>query len=123
MSTLAPDSAEAKRIDTALREWRQGDLALDEQWFIHAGDPSEPLTDAAAEGGEAGLQALTSEVAGLVVTQTCDIVRTCVTRPYVEVAPLVRVGADDLLAIQRRRRPGHTTLPALVASPSRTSTG
>lgn len=117
MATLAPDSAEAQRIDAALHEWRQGDLALGEQWFIHAGDPSEPLTEAAAEAGAAGLQALTSEVAGLVVvTQTCDIVRDCVTRPYVEVAPLVQVATDALLDAQRGRRPGHATLPALLAS-------
>ena len=76
-----------------------------------------PLTAAAAEGDDAGLQALTSEVLGLVVlTQTCDVVRSCVTRPYVEVAPLVQVETDDLLAIQRGRRPGHAALPALVDS-------
>ena len=117
MSTLAPDSDEAKRIDAALKEWRQGDLALDEPWFIHAGDPAEPLTDSAAQATEGGLQALTSEVAGLVVvTQTCDIVRSCTTRPYVEVAPLMRVDADDLLTVQRGRRPAQATLPTLVAS-------
>jgi hypothetical protein len=114
---LAPESAEAKGIDAALQQWRQGDLALDERWFIHAGDPAEPLTEAAAEAGDEGLQALTSEVAGLaVVTQTCDVVRSCAMRPYVEVSPLVQVRADDLPAIQRGRRPALATLPALLAS-------
>jgi hypothetical protein len=114
--TLAPDSAEAKGIDAALQEWRQGDLALDELWFIHVGDPAEPLTDASAEADAAGLQALTSEVAGLaIVTQTCDVARTCAARPYVEVAPVVRVEADDLVAIQRGRRPALATLPALAS--------
>jgi hypothetical protein len=102
---LAPDSPEVTGIDAALNEWRQGDLALDESWFVHVGDPAEPLTDASAEAGAEGLQALTSEVAGLVVvTQTCDVVRTCLTRPYVEVSPLVPMRADDLLAVQRGRR-------------------
>jgi hypothetical protein len=115
--SLAPASDEAKRIDAAMNEWRQGDFALGEQWFVHVGDPAEPLTDAAAQAGEGGLQALTSEVAGLVVvTQTCDVVRSCTSRPYVEVAPLVRVDADYLLAVQRGRRPTHATLPALAAS-------
>jgi hypothetical protein len=115
--TLAHESAEVKAIDAALQHWRQGDLALEEGWFIHIGDPAEPLTDASAEAADEGLQAVTSEVAGLaVVTQTCDVVRTCVTRPYVEVSPLVRVGADDLSAIQRGRRPALATLPALLAS-------
>ena len=91
MATLSPDSDEAKRIDAALQEWRQGDLALEESWFVHVGDPGVPLTDAAAEATDGGLQALESEVRGLIiVTQTCDIVRACVDRPYVEVAPLMR---------------------------------
>ena len=117
MPSLAPDSAEVKGIDAALQEWRQGDLALGEHWFIHVGDPAEPLTGASAEAGDERLQALTSEVAGLaVVTQTCDVVRPCVTRPYVEVAPLVRLSAHDLLAVQRGRRPALATLPALLSS-------
>ena len=72
MATLAPDSDEAKRIDASLREWRQGDLALEESWFVHVGDGAAPLTAAAAEAA-GGAQAMTSEVLGLVVlTQTCE---------------------------------------------------
>lgn len=113
MGTLAPDSDEAKRIDASLREWRQGDLALEESWFVHVGDGAVPLSEAAAQA-ESGVQALKSEVLGLVVvTQTCDIVRSCVTRPYVEVAPLVRVSDDDLQQVKRGRRPAHATLPTL----------
>jgi hypothetical protein len=112
--TLAPDSDEAKRIDLALKEWRQGDLALDESWFVHVGDASAPLSEAAAQAESAGVQAFTSEVAGLVVvTQTCDIVRSCTSRPYVEVAPLMQVNEDDLRAVQRGRRPAHATLSIL----------
>lgn len=115
MPVLAPESDEAKRIDAALREWRQGDLALDESWFIHVGDSRVPLSEAAAQAEGDGIQSLFSEVAGLVViTQTCDLVRSCTTRPYIEVAPLMRVSAGDLHAIQRGRRPAHATLPALV---------
>jgi hypothetical protein len=94
VATLAPDSDEAKRVDAALKEWRQGDLALDESWFVHVGDPAAPLSEAAAQAEAEGIQALTSETVGLVVvTQTCDIVRSCAVRPYVEVAPLMRVSA------------------------------
>ncbi len=113
MATLAPDSDEAQRVDAALREWRQGDLALDEAWFVHVGDGALPLSEAAAQA-ESGAQALTSEVLGLVVlTQTCDVVRSCVTRPFIEVAPLVRVSEEDLRQVQRGRRPALATLPAL----------
>lgn len=114
MAPLAPDSDAAKQIDAALREWRQGDLALEESWFVHVGDGSAPLSEAAAQAPDAGVQALTSEVAGLVVvTQTCDVVRSCATRPYVEVAPLMEVSEDDLHSVKRGRRPGHATLPVL----------
>lgn len=117
MPILTPDSSTAKGIDAALHAWRQGDLALDQHWFVHVGDPAAPLTEASAEAVDAGIQALTSEVAGLaVITQTCDVVRTCVMRPYIEVAPLVRVNADELLTIQRGRRPALATLPALLSS-------
>jgi len=113
VATLAPDSDEAKRIDASLREWRQGDLALEESWFVHVGDGALPLSEAAAQA-VSGTQALTSEVLGLVVvTQTCDVVRSCVTRPFIEVAPLVRVSEDDLHQVKRGRRPAHATLPAL----------
>jgi hypothetical protein len=114
VATLAPDSDEARRIDAALREWRQGDLALEADWFVHVGDTSAPLSEAAAQAEDQGIQALTSEVTGLVVvTQTCDIVRRCTTRPYVEVAPLVQVSEDDLRTVKRGRRPAFAALPAL----------
>ncbi|MCU0692926.1 MAG: hypothetical protein MUF54_16120 [Polyangiaceae bacterium] len=117
MATLAPDSDEAKRIDAALRHWRQGDLAFDESWFVHVGDAALPLSEAAAQAQDAGVQALTSEVMGLVVvTQTCDIVRACASRPYIEVARLVRVSEDELHNIKRGRRPAHATLPGLESN-------
>ena len=113
---LAPDSDEAKRIDAALNEWRQWDLALDETWFVHVADHSTPLSVAADQEVEGeGAQAVMSETAGLVVvTQTCDVVRGCTERPYVEVAPLLKISPEHLREVQRGRRPGHATLPVLV---------
>jgi hypothetical protein len=58
--TLAPDSEEAKRIDASLGEWRQGDLALEESWFVHVGDGALPLSEAAAQA-EGRTQTLTSD--------------------------------------------------------------
>jgi hypothetical protein len=117
VATLAPGSDEAKKIDAALTDWRQGDLALEEPWFVHVGDPSAPLSEVAAQADAEGIQALQSEAVGLVIiTQTCDIVRNCTERPYIEVAPLVRVSAEHLHEVRRGRRPAHATLPALVQS-------
>lgn len=110
---LAPDSPEVAQIDAALAEWRQGDLALEEHWFVHLADGSQPLT-AASEQADDGLQALSIEVDGLVlVTQTCDVVRSCTERPFVEVAPLVEVSGSNLRAIERCRRPAYAVIPTV----------
>jgi len=59
-------------------------------------------------------EAVTTEVPGLVVlTQTCDIVRSCATRPWVEVAPLVEVGDSEFASIESLRRPRFASIPAL----------
>lgn len=116
MPPLVPGSDQVRRIDAALAEWRQGDTTLDARWFVHAGDPSRPLTSVAAEAAGEGLQVLTSEVEGAVLmTQTCDIVRSCIERPFVEVSPLVEVPADRLHEIERARRPGYAFIPMLAA--------
>lgn len=82
-------------VDRALRDWRQGDCVLGEHWFAHRVDPSVAVTEAARAAAEAGLDLAESRVGGLVVaTQTCDMVRSCVERPYVEVCPLVEVSAS-----------------------------
>jgi hypothetical protein len=46
---LTSNSDGAKRINQALPCWRQGDLTLDEDWYVHIGDGAVPLTDAAEE--------------------------------------------------------------------------
>lgn len=114
MARLTADSPEVRRIDAALAEWRQGDLALDERWFTHVADPALALTAESGQAGD-GLQLITSEVEGLVVvTQTCDIVRSCVTRPFVEVVPLVQVDPAVHQEVARCRRPVYAAVPAVA---------
>jgi hypothetical protein len=116
MPVVTAGSTEAARIDEALQHWRQGDITFDARWFVHAGDASAALTPAAAEATGEGPEALTTEVDGLVVvTQTCDVVRSCAERPFVEVSPLVVVDDDKLREIQRARRPANLYLPACAA--------
>jgi hypothetical protein len=89
------DNSRTALIDRALAVWRQGDVALDEKWFVQIGDGSSPLTDAAAQAGP-GVQALTVECEGLVVvSQTCDLIRACTDRHFVEVSPLIRVDTGE----------------------------
>lgn len=114
MARVVSDSQQAERIDVALSEWRQGDAAIEERWFTHVAEPALSLTPESAQTDE-GLQAITSEVEGLViVTQTCDVVRSCVARPFVEVAPLVQISRAALHAVEKGRRPAQALLPALA---------
>jgi len=114
VARVAPDSAEAKQIDAILAEWRQGDAALEERWFTHVAEPVLSLTPESAQADE-GLQAIRSEVEGLVlVTQTCDVVRSCVDRPFVEVAPLVQVSVATLHEVERGRRPACAFVPTFA---------
>jgi hypothetical protein len=111
---LAPDSQEIDRIDAALSEWRQGDVAAEEDWFIHAADPNLPLTPESAASETDGIQSIISEVEGLVViSQSCDIVRPCSDRRFVEVSPLVKVSEPLVHEIERGRRPAYAIVPAV----------
>jgi hypothetical protein len=77
-------------VDAALCDWQQGDCVLGEHGFVFRLDPKRPLSEAAIEAAAAGGDLAETVVRGLVVlTQTCDIVRTCRERTFLEVAPLV----------------------------------
>jgi hypothetical protein len=110
---LGPDDPDAKRIDDALAEWRQGDVAVDADRFVHVADGAAPLTNEAAEL-EAGPSVIQTTVEGLVLlTQTCDIVRSCAGRPFVELAPLVEVSEEEAHRIERGHRPNYAIVAAL----------
>lgn len=79
-------------------------------------DPSQALTPESGQA-EGSVQAITSDVEGLiVVTQSCDIVRPCVARPFIEVAPMVEVSPSVLQEIKKRLRPAYAFVPATAGS-------
>lgn len=90
-------------IDATLSEWSQGDCTIgDDFWFVTRfvrvafalRNPHRPLTPA-AEDVAAETDLAESAVSGfVVVTQTCDLVRSCADRPFLEISPLVEVDAD-----------------------------
>lgn len=112
-----PALAEAlKKVDQALNHWRQGDFALGDHWFVHRCEPSIPIAEAAREAADQGVDLGETPVRGLVVvTQSCDIVRRCAERPFVEVSPLVEVNADRLREIEHGRWPGYAAIPTLAS--------
>ncbi len=110
------EEAAREAIDDALETWRQGDCVVGEQWFLSRVDPEKPLTIEAIEAAEAEADAAEAEVRGLMLaTQSCDAVRDCADRPFVEVCPLVEVEAGRLEEIRRGRRPNYAYVPGLAA--------
>jgi hypothetical protein len=106
---------DAPSVDDELADWRQGDCVVGEYWFAHRFDPRLPVTEAARTAAGADDDLVEEKVAGLVVvTQTCDIVRNCAARPFVEVCPLVEVDADKLREIESGRRPAYGFVPSLA---------
>jgi hypothetical protein len=120
----ALDPEVTKRVDAALRDWRQGDCVLGAREFVHIADLAAPLTAQSDEMASSGadisdstLVAVGEFVPGLVlVSQSCDIVRSCRLKPFVEVAPLVQVD-EKTLEIARLGRTvavAYLPCPALV---------
>ena len=126
-------------VDQALQTWRQGDVCLEDGLeFLHLADLSRPhsttsvqVAQALASNDEAfetGATPVLDEVRGMaVLSQTCDVVRGCQDRPFVEVAPLIEVPASWIEAVRRLKRPAFAYVPAtagehLVADLDRTMT-
>jgi hypothetical protein len=84
---------------------------LGEQWFVHrAGAIGRSNVAELADNPDL----VETAVAGFVlVSQSCDIVRSSKDRPFVEVCPLVEVTEQDLPMIVARRRPVYALIPAL----------
>ena len=126
-------------INRVLRQWRQGDVTLDGGLeFIYLADranisarqePNEKRAHSPKTEDEMSeVVPVSDEIRGAaVLTQTCDVIRDCQTRPFVEVAPLVSLEAHVVEEVRRLKRPGFAYVPAtapegLVADLDRTMT-
>lgn len=114
------------QIDAALNTWRQGDFTMAPGLeFLHLADLTAPLSPASRQAAvEIGQQVpiepqpiLDDQVPGMVmVSQTCDVVRSCRNRPFVEVAPLISVSPTVLEEARRLKRPALAYIPGAAAS-------
>lgn len=87
-----------KYPDESLREWRQGDFSLDVGGILFAGT---------ADGDDHfDAEEITTDIVGLIViSQTCDIVRSTGGRNLVAACPLIKVSKQELSDIRNGRRP------------------
>ncbi len=115
---------QAKAVDGELLHWRQGDVSLDSGLeFMHLADLSRPhspisIAAAAGRGEEAqaeGVVPVIEEVEGIVMlTQTCDIVRSCLVRPFVEIALLAKHNDEIVEQARRLKRPSFAYVPVVA---------
>jgi hypothetical protein len=103
--------------DLAL-DWRQGDCVLGEQDFIYRILATMPLVKASVDAVAVDPMAevVAQTVEGLmVISQSCDIVRPTVGRPFVEVAPLVQLPDPEFREVALGARPQYVTVSSLRA--------
>lgn len=105
-------------VDDAMSSWRQGDCTLGEQWFAYRILPERPLTENShrAVSQDASAYLPEEKVLGFaVLTQTCDVVRTCTARPYVEVCPLVEVDEHVMSLTERGEHRRYAYIPMMAS--------
>lgn len=105
-------------LDRVLLGWQQGDAILgDHLSFVHIADLTKPLTAEAKEAAtfDAGVAVVATKLAGgIVITQTCDIVRASEDSPFVQVAALMEVPELFHAEVARGQRPNFAAVPALA---------
>lgn len=108
------DAERRTKIDEELKHWRQGDCLVGEQWFVFRMAPDAPLTNNAAVAAANGAENAETAVDGFaVLTQTCDIIRNCEERPFLEICPLVQADEDKIQQIERGHRPNYAHIPGI----------
>lgn len=92
---------------TGLLELQQGDISYNEKWFVFRSTPDD-----------AGNSLVEEKIEGIVIlSQTCDIIRSPQDRPYLEVSPLVRIDEPQVLReIRNGSRPRYAYIPTAAAN-------
>ena len=95
----AIDRTDREQVDRRVASWRQGDCVVADDWFLF----------------RTNLENAEMPVCGFaVLTQTCDLVRSCIDRPFAEVSPLVEVDDRVLRETERGRRPNYGFIPGVA---------
>lgn len=109
------DGDDRRRINEAIRPWRQGDFVRGRYGFLFRISPDKPLTVEAELPAHEGFSAAEADVIGfMVLTQSCDIIRDCKDRPFVQVSPLVEVEEQVVHEVRRGYRPRFAWVPGFA---------
>lgn len=108
---FSPDNSLVDRVDNHTQLWRQGDIvelgAL--AWFA---EPRLALTSQSAASSEDELSSIIADIGPLaIVTQTCDIVRDCRLRPFILLAPIIKLPEPTADEARRGTRPRYVPVP------------
>lgn len=97
-------------IDQLTALWRQGDCFIGSHEFIFQTNPNHHISSEENLAEEDTV--LFQDTLGFcVISQTCDITRSCKDRHYLEVSPLVHVTSERLLEIEKGKRPSYGFIP------------
>ncbi len=111
---FAVDTDLLASVDRASQDWQQGDIASlgVAGWFgVAELALTEPMSKVPANATENVGYALATVESLVVLSQTCDLVRTAKARPFVVAAPLVRLPSTDAVDAARGRRPRYIAVP------------
>jgi hypothetical protein len=115
--TLDADSDEPHaHVDKALGGWQQGDCVVGNTDFVYQVLAETPVTSTASNPPNNKFEVIAAEIPGVVViSQTCDIQRKTIIRPYIEVAALIRcpenVSIDE---VRKGLRPQYAYVPGVA---------
>lgn len=93
-------------VDNQLQQWRQGDFSRDRQLFIFAENLDS--NDVSCEDAEHGIHGM------VMLTQTCDIVRSASKRQYIEICPLVELTEEMYALVRKGTSPQFAIVPGVA---------
>jgi hypothetical protein len=110
------DADSHAHVDEALGSWQQGDCIVGGIDFVYQVLAAAPVTATASSPLDDDFQVIAAEVPGVVViSQTCDIQRKTIGRPYVETAALVRCPANvSIDEVKKGLRPQYACVAGIA---------
>ncbi len=119
---MSADAALITAIDARLNDWNQGDVVLGPTIpFVYVADYRSPITSASQQAAASDAQGLEQlgtvavEVPGIVViSQSCDLVRSCREQPFLKVAILQKASDDFVEDVRKGRRPRYAYIPGVA---------